>query len=438
MIKKGLSFLVFISITVFAFSQGKAPSIISLIEKDTTITKGVYIIENNVKVTKNATLTINPGVKFYLKNGASIRVDGGIKVAGNARNIIEFTSQNEEEEGYGIIITGSNPEKEISIEYANFNHLLIPLNFEKNWIRKSVLIKNCSFQEINTGEASIIISRPDELSAENEIPFVFSLNNFVFNNSSIFIENLDSDVLNLQFFKNLITSNYYYGYELGGGIYAPINATINNPDAKFTGTFLANSLYQNYLLHDSNDSIVKEVNFGIKGRAEKYSLDNNYFGLKSVAEIQKTFDHSINDPNAPFITTGTPMKNPHPSTHGHIYKVLFNGVEPQNNRRPYTDKEDLKVTIIYNRPFLIKDGVNYVSYTYLNPEDGKTYTVGLVSKFDIDKANNTLNFVIKNDVYVKYPQGYFTIRGLVDEENFMVPKEQYGKELFNFIFDKKE
>lgn len=438
MIKKIQLIFIFFSMMASAFSQGKAPSIISLIEKDTTISKGTYIIENNVKIMKNATLTITQGAKFYFKNGASIRVDGGIKITGNPRHIVEFTSQDENDEGYGIIINGNNPEKEISIEYANFNHLLIPLNFEKNWIRKSVTIKNCTFQDINTGEASIIISRPDELSAENEIPFIFSLNNFVFNNSSIFIENLDSDVLNLQFFKNLITSNYYYGYEVGGGICAPINATINNPDAKFTGTFLANSLYQNYLLHDSNDSIVKEVNFGIKGRAEKYSLDNNYFGIKTPAEIQKTFDHSINDPNAPFITVATPLKTPHMSTHGHIYKVLFNGVEPQKNRRPFTDKEDLKVTIIYNRPFLIKDGVNYVSYTYLNPEDGKTYTVGLTSKFDIDKANNTLNFVIKNDVYLKFPQGYFTIRGLVDEENFMVPKEQYGKELFNFIFDKKE
>ena len=407
-------------------------------ERDTTLEKGVYVIDNNVKIGKNATLTIKAGCRLYFKKGASIRVDGGILFAGISKSNIEVTSENREDEGYGIIISGSDADAEIIINYTNFSNLLVPLNFEKNWARNSVSIENNTFQNIVTGEPCIIINKPDEISTHEEIPFIFSANNFIFNNSSVSIENVDSDVLNLQFYNNLITSNYYFGFELGGGLYSPFTAGFNNKDAKYQTIFLGNSIYNNYMLNDANDSIIKEVNFGIKGRGEKYLLDNNYFGNKPSAEIQKTFDHSINNPGAPFISVAKPLQLPSNMTHGHVYKVLFNGIVPINNARPEIKEEVLKVTVNYNRPLMIREGVNYVNYSYFDSTENKLITKGLTSSLQIDKENFVIIFTIKDDIYLKEKQGYFTIIGFLDNEGFMVPRVQFGKELFHNKFEKEQ
>jgi len=405
--------------------------------KDTILTKGSYLVENNVKIGKNATVTFKAGCKIYFRKGASVKVDGGIVFEGLSRTNIDITSENKEEEGYGFIISGSNPKAEISINYTNFSNLLVPLNFEKNWVRASVTIENSSFQYINTGEPSIIINKPDEITATEDISFFFSTNNFIYNNSSIFIESLDSDVLDLQFYNNLITCNYYFGFELGGALYAPVSTSFNNKDAKHQAVFLGNSIYNNYMLHDVTDSIIQEVNFGIKGRGENFSLDNNYFGNKTSSEIQKTFDHSNNNSSAPFLSAAKPLKTPAAKAHCHIYKVLFNGVEPLLNKRPELTQEALEITIAYNRPLQIREGVQYITYSYQDTTANKIVKVGLQSKLTVDKEKFTIVFTINDNIYLKQKIGYFTIAGLIDNEGFMIPRIEFGKELFHNTFEKQ-
>jgi len=430
-----ITFFVSLSANIIAQNNNVLPD---FIDKDTTLDRGVYFIENNIKVGKSATLTIKAGSRIYFRKGASIRVDGGIFFAGTSKYNIEVTSEDKKNEGLGIVVSGISSTGEININYVNFTNLLVPINFEKNWVRQSVSIENNSFMNIVTGEPSLVISRADEMSATQEIPFIFTANSFIYNNSSISIESIDSDVLNIQFYNNLITSNYFYGYELGGGMYSPITIGFNNKDAKFQGVFLGNSIYNNFLLNDGNDSILQEVNFGVRGRGEKYALDNNYFGAKTPSEIQKTFDHSVNNSNAPFLSAAKTLKVPSHMTHGHVWKVLFNGVETVENKRPATETEQIEITVFYNRPLQIRDGVNYVAYSYFDAKEGKILTKSLGCTVKPEKENNKLILTIKDDIYLTEKIGFFTIVGLVDNEGFMVPKIQLGKELFNNKFDTQQ
>ncbi|MDQ3191193.1 MAG: hypothetical protein M3Q58_06345, partial [Bacteroidota bacterium] len=92
------------------------------IEKDKTLERGVYIIENNVKISKDATLTVKSGSKLLFRKGASLKVDGGLILEGAPNNLIEITSENIQSEGYGIIISGINREKKIVIHFSKFSY----------------------------------------------------------------------------------------------------------------------------------------------------------------------------------------------------------------------------------------------------------------------------------------------------------------------------
>ncbi|HET6243415.1 MAG: hypothetical protein H0V01_00785 [Bacteroidetes bacterium] len=419
------------SVTSSLIATNSEIIVTNFIEKDHTLEKGIYIIENNVKVSKNATLTVKSGCKLYFRKGASLKIDGGLILEGKPNNLIELTSEDKENEGFGIVISGSTKDKVIIINYTKFSYLLVPLNFEKNWVRKKINIEDNVFENIITGEKSIIIRCPDEITSRDTIEFNFSKNNFIQNNSSIFIENIESNLLNLQFRYNLITQNYFFGFEVGSSLNAPVSTTYNKNDQAFLADFSGNSIFNNFLLHSSNDTVIQEVNFGIQGRAEKYSLNDNYFGNKNIPQIQKTFDHFSNHQFSPFVFIDTALQVPSDSVHGHIWKISINNNElVPKNFLPLLTEQKLEIQISYNRSLIVREGINYITYSFFDKIDNELKTKSLSCALKLNKENKSISFISKDEVYIKNPNGYFSINGLTDNDGFRVPKVYIGKEQF--------
>src|SRR3990172_5078121 len=120
--------------------QAQTTPLPTFIEKDMVLKKGLYVVEHNTKIGENATLKVKYGTKILFNRGASIKVEGGLIIEGTPKILVELTSASPLDEGMGFIITGANDQKEIDISFADFHHLLIPLNFETNWYRKNVNI----------------------------------------------------------------------------------------------------------------------------------------------------------------------------------------------------------------------------------------------------------------------------------------------------------
>ena len=162
------------------------------ISEDKTLTPNkVYVVKYNVKVGKNAVLTVNPGTKVFFDAGTSLVVEGGLNIEGAPNNFAEFTSRNPNAPGNGILIRGGQG-KDISIRYAFFNQLNVPLRFESEWSRKNVIIEKNVFTEMYTGESNILITSPMvdyQPGGDNSVNLSFSNNSFHDNWGSIFIEN---------------------------------------------------------------------------------------------------------------------------------------------------------------------------------------------------------------------------------------------------------
>ncbi|HXH19212.1 MAG TPA: hypothetical protein VNJ07_09030, partial [Chitinophagales bacterium] len=77
------------------------------ISSDQTLAPGkIYVLKHNVKVGKNATLTVPGNVKLLLDFNTSIVVEGGLNFAGSPGSIIEVTSLDNQKPGAGILIRG--------------------------------------------------------------------------------------------------------------------------------------------------------------------------------------------------------------------------------------------------------------------------------------------------------------------------------------------
>ena len=128
----------------------------------------------------------------------------------------------------GIVINGYNGEN-IEIDYCNFSHLLVPLNFKNGWFRKTAFITNNTFKHINSGQESILIGNVSQKNIEDESYLNFSSNTFSENNASIYISSFEYENLELVFNDNVISSNYIIGKEKSN----PFNAVFSGEYNQF-------------------------------------------------------------------------------------------------------------------------------------------------------------------------------------------------------------
>lgn len=425
-------------IAVFALqickAEGDSTAFIPLggnVFSNKTLEKGRYLLSSNLRIGKDATLTIEAGSQIFFNPGTEIVVLGGIEIKGKPNNFVKIHSLNNSEEGIGINITGDNGEKEINIEYTSFESLLRPITFDNKWYRKEVNITYSQFKNINTNDAAILIADAEYIKNTETIPFLFSHNTFSDNFSNIHVLNLSAYNVQYTITNNLFYNNSYYDYR-GRAKNNPIYGTVDDDETKKRAVFENNVIMHNYVFHDVADTLYDYSGFGIEGTAQEFSIANNYWGSdKSRIEIeQRTFGFN-KDKFAPSINV-TPYLKRAPATSAYIEKIEVDG-EAYNFNQPATDFIGKKLVIYFSKP-LAKKQKEALSAVYLDTAIGKVLSQKLGNyQFNYNNGSKTATLLIEKVVGIEHAF-YLKLSNLVDEEGFEVPSWDFGRFFLNKIY----
>ncbi len=396
------------------------------IENEIILEKGIYHITANVKVSSTGSLIIRNGAELKFYPGTSIIVEGALRILGEANKFIKINSKKLSSEGLGFEFSGLN-NTELEIQFAEFSNLIIPIRFNSNWGRKNVKIKNNIFVNNNSGESSIIILSPDVLLEKEAIDFSFSKNIFTSNQSNIYIDQLESEILNLSFVNNVITENYYEGYEMGGAFNAPVFSTYDSDDKKFQAIFSKNSIFNNYLINNRNDTIISEINFGIRGIGKKYILGSNYFGTTNKNLINESFDNFLNNNSSPLLEFQSPLNVPSENAPGHIYKILIKGKEVDYNTVFNLNKTET-IHLYFNKAVSERLSNLKLNYAYFDTLSSRI----ILQVFKDAHISYSTN---RKEAYVVFTgndrgannDGFIILSGLKDMQGFLIPEINIGK-----------
>lgn len=396
-----------------------------------TLEKGRYLLSSNLRVNKDAVLTIEAGSQILFNPGTEIVIIGGIDIKGTTNNFVRLYSLNYSEEGVGLNITGANPNATINIRYASFESLLRPLTFDDKWYRKEVNITYSQFKNINTNDAAILIADAEHIKNKEVIPFEFSNNAFTNNFSNIHILNLTTYNVAYNIANNLFYNNSYYDYR-GRAKNNPIYGNVDSDEEKLKLKLENNVIMNNYVFHDVADTLYDYAGFGVEGTAESFSIENNYWGGDvSRAEIeQRTFGFN-KDKFAPTINVAPYLKKA-PQTSAYIEKIVIEG-ESYNAKIPSTDFIGKKIIIYFSKP-LAKKQNEVLSAVYLDTAIGKVLSQKMGNyQFNYTNGAKTATLLIEKVVGIEHAF-YLKLSNLIDEEGFEVPSWDFGRFFMNKIY----
>ena len=408
-------------------------SLEGFISSDQVLSSGkVYIITHNVKVGNNAVLTVEKNSTILFDANTSLVVEGGLILNGAPNAFIHLTSLNRslDKQGIGILIRG-NQGKDVEIQYAKFTRLTIPIRFDLEWFRNNVRIENNVFRELYTGESNVLITSPFmnyEQGLQQTANLNFSNNSFANNWGSIFIENFEDNILNLQFKNNLITNNVVYGIDVGIPSNTPIFGLFDDVESKYAANIRGNSIFGNYQINSSTDTIIREISFGIQGDGEMFNIPGNFFRSKEPNYISNTFDHFYQNSSLPLLKAEPYLIEPEASTPAHIWKVEIEGIEVGNyDRIPQVDRRDISFNVYFNKP------VNNYGQTQLESIVYDTLTSELEVK-PIIIANTkwgankeSFSFTVPNASFLQNNMGFILITNFMDNQGFEVPEFSIGR-----------
>ncbi len=398
-----------------------------------TLEKGRYLISSNLRIGKDATLTVEAGSQLIFNPGTEIVVLGGIVIKGTPNNFVKVYSLNASEEGIGINITGDNASKEVMIEYANFSSLLRPFTFDNKWYRNKVSITYSQFKNINTNDAAILVADAEHLKNKTIVPFEFSHNVFADNFSNIHIHNFSTYNIAYTITNNVFYNNSYYDYR-GRVKNNPIYGNIDDDENKLQMKFENNVLINNTVFHDVADTLFDYSGFGVEGTAQLISIQNNYWGSNvSRAEIeQRTFGFN-KDKFAPSINVAPYLKKS-PRTSAFIEKVEVDGQEFDFNL-PAIDYIGKPIIIYFSKP-LAKKQREALAVVYLDTSIGKVLSQRISNyQFNYNNGAKTATLLIEKVEGIEHAF-YLKLSNLIDEEGFELPSWDFGRFYLNKIFGK--
>jgi hypothetical protein len=419
------------SFSASAQTGGDTTILEGFIESALTLRSGkVYVINHNVKISKGVTLNIEKNAVILFNHTSTLVLEGGINVTGEPNAFVTFASRDNEYRGAGIVIRGSEG-ADININYAKFSKLSMPLNFEMNWYRANVNIKNTLFKDVTTGESAIVVSMPlgaflgqtDKVSNLN-----FTNNNFINNWGSVFFENFQDNILNVNFSNNVITNNVVYGIDKGIPSNTPVFGLFDNSQRKYSAKISENSIFGNYQINASTDTIIREISFGIQGKGEKLSIPNNYYRSTDAAYISSTFDHFFQNNELPLLVAEPFLRAPSAAAHAHIYKVNMGDGEVQNyDEIPQVGNQNVAFEVFFNRP-VSPLGNAQLKWVYFDTTNRSLEQDTIViSNAQLTADKKQFNFVVADASFLKSGIGYLVISNFIDETGFEVPEFPIGQ-----------
>jgi hypothetical protein len=406
-----------------SYAQIKLPN---HIREDLTLTPGVYEVTGTHYIKKDVLLTINEGVTLIFEANATIRVDGGLDINGAPNRLINITSKDKNSPGNGFVINGVSTNQNININYARFDFIKKPVTFEFRWSRNKIKITNNVIKRSLYEAAAIEVKEIDNLLTQSKIHFEFKNNTFCNSTSSLFLSNITSDLLTIDFDNNVITRNEYIGRSRNGIFTSPLYLTYNNYQNNDVPNLDNNSIFDNFysLFYDDTFNIGR-TNVSVTGNADKLDLSGNYFGNPEKREIEESFDFISANYQAPFLFYEDVKSIPSKELNGHFYTVLINGEEFNENFIFSKYKGEIKnVEMRFNRP--VEDGQNFgLLYTYLDEDTVKTIPVKASLKWS--EGNQYLKLSISEKLKKYGTEGFIEIDGLYDSDGMDVPILTIGK-----------
>ena len=420
-------FLILLSSVTHA-QRGDSTILEGFISSDKTLSGSkTYIIKHNVKVSRNAVLTVERGAKILFDFNTAIVVEGGLVLNGSPNNFIEFTSLNPYNPGMGIIIRGERG-GDINIHHTVFSRLTTPIKFELDWYRRNVIIERNVFKEHFTGESNILVNVPSSSQIGETANLKFSGNSFINNWGSIFIENFQDNILNLEFTDNLITNNVVYGVKLGvpsnTPVYGLYDASKSNYEAKITG----NSIYGNYQINSSTDTVIREISFGIQGDGEVFNIPNNYYRSTNVNYISSTFDHFYQNSELPLLKAEPFLTEPKETVLPHIWKVAIGDLEVTDySTVPIAGRRDVPFQVSFNKPVEPFGETQLESIVYDTTNNELIINPVEISESRWSEDKKTFFFNVSNASFLRNMLGYLVIANFKDSEGYEVPDFTIGQ-----------
>ncbi len=401
-------------------------SIPQQIQENLTLDNGIYEISGVHYVKKGAVLTITGNAKLLFDPNATIRVDGGLVIAGKTQNLIDITSKDKQNPGNGFVISGVSTNQQVTISYARFDHIKKPLSFEFRWSRQAIIVSNniirCSLYD----GAAIEVKEIDNLLTPYKVNFIFKNNTFSNSTSSILLRNITSDLLTVHIDGNVITRNAYTGRSRNGIFTSPLYFTYNTYKQNDTPILANNSIFDNfYSLYYEDTFSIGRTNISVVGNAEKLELGGNYFGNPEKREIEETFDFFTANYQTPFLLSDNALLKPSSELNGHFYEVFINDEEFDESVIFSTYKDGIRsIQLRFNRPVI--DGDEFaVVYHYL--EDDSIKSTRIKSSLKFSEGNQYVKINLNEKLKKFGTTGYLEIDGFFDSDGMNVPILTMGK-----------
>lgn len=289
-----------------------------IIAENTTWTADrVYLIKDNVRIATGVTLTISPGTNIIFSEGKKIDVWGSLVAAGEPNGFIDVSGY---PSGTGDGIQNSQPSCKILLDYVRFHDMNVGISI--NWGSDSVVIRNSLFTNIANGFPTLYAS-----------PLIFE--------------------------KNVITDNAFGSYQFEPWLqtsprdYYTDNLFIRNGTDRYVvygvfsvrdpqDTFSGNSIFGNRV----GD---KEGNLWVDGSVDYAHTGLNYWGRTDSVKIKKTFYDFLQWGRGPVAVLSPYLTVPSESSHGHVWKVLVDGIDPQDSTLDAVGVGSHRFDVYFNR-----------------------------------------------------------------------------------------
>lgn len=363
-----------------------------ILTSDFTLTPDKYWIMNkSLRISTGVTLKILPGTKLEVNTSVDNR--GFIYARGNKDSLIHIKGQ---------AINGNNLYKHTSFYFPNqsfnltSNNNLDSCKFESNYYSipygnnnqriTAPVIRSCTFNDIGTYDwnsiitaSQIVDSNLKNMMAGKGGFVIGEINNCVFENLYLGViahamkHAINSKQLIDSRLSNCVIDNLIPNHSAFIDDWSLLSISYNSQNVTFNNSFLA---------HDSRFRY-----FAASGADDYITFGNNYLGSTDSLKIKSKFYDFNDDPTRPYMFTTGRLTAPSENCHGHVWKVLVNGKDAQDEIIDPLGVGKQRFDVYFNGPMdkTIKPQVSFgVRYPFTThavnedeswSEDGKIYTV---------------------------------------------------------------
>ena len=312
----------------------------------------LYLVNRSFKVGENGHLIIKPGTKLLIYPGKTIVVSGKITAIGKPDSLIYISGYLPPPNTNGNVNEAfqfRNNEQENYFKYCRFERFRFMMNANSGGIPPSLY--NCDINVSDLGRIDSIVNCDCYFTTRGygstghiyDVTYAYK-NNFrgISTSDQYFF---DEDIFYISYggkykFNNLI--NYRIQTSPDWTDQTMQNAWISEykKDQRYwNGTYYQNTerVYQKYRAHYQNTNDYDYVKY-------------QYWGTSDSTKIEESVYDFMEDPTYPRVKFEPYLNAPPDSCHGLVWKILVNGIDPQDGHLDALGVGKHRFDVYFNRP----------------------------------------------------------------------------------------